>query len=1019
MPRLAPAIPRKLLSLFAAFGLTLSATAGAVHAQETKRSAPPPPAAAPPATTAPAPAANVPLPPPDPILRIEPGMHTAPIRRLAADAACTILATAADDKTVRLWSLPEIKRDAKSVDLAPRLLRTLRVPIGPGNDGKLFGVAMAADGSWVAAGGWDAAYTAERMNYVYVFDTASGRLLRRLGRLENVTKHLTVSPDGRYMAVALGGGQGVRVWEVASWRMVGRDTGYGGRDSYGAVFDTQNNLYVVASDGFVRRYQTTADGIKLEAREKAEGGADPFGIDVRNGQLAISYNDNGKVELLDPKTLKRVFNVDTANVNNGNLASVGWSLDGRRLYAGGKYDVAGTSPVRVWGDAGRGKGRDLQAGSPDTIIQVLPCGGAQGARSTGRVNAANLMIYGATDPAFGLIDEAGTRRIWQTSVQPDMRGKRSGNFFLSQDGRRVHFGLDQDGGTPVIFDLAAEQLMEVGSAPPEMADAEVKGLPVTDWINNGAPKFNGAKIELEVSETSRALAISPDKQRFVLGTEYSLRAYDAKGTQVWRKATPGVAWGVNITRDGKMLVAAFGDGTVRWHRLSDGQELLALFVHKHDRRWVVWTPKGYYMASPGAESLIGWHVNRGWTEAAAFYPADRFRDTFSRPDVVKRALETLDEAKAVDDANARARVNRAQEDVRALAPPVINILKPDDNGSFRSDQVTIEYVALSPTGKRITDIDVRVNNATLAARSAVPANSRSGEPIRMTLTLPPEDVVITLTAREGARASEPASLKLRWDGAKPGQARLPRLRAMFVGTNAYTSPNLKPLRFAAKDAMDLDKFFKSQAGRTYSNVETRLLADGKRSDILDALEWLEKGSAEGDINMIFLAGHGVTDEQQHFYYMAADSDPEKARASGVSRDELLRTIRNLKGARVVMLDTCHSGATMDAMPGESKVDMNRLANELGDRSLGVFLYASALGRQSSFEHPDWGNGAFTKALLEGLGGAADREKVGFVETDELGLYVRRRVLAMTRNRQEPVRIKPDAAPEMRLVALKQ
>ena len=114
-----------------------------------------------------------------------------------------------------------------------------------------------------------------------------------------------------------------------------------------------------------------------------------------------------------------------------------------------------------------------------------------------------------------------------------------------------------------------------------------------------------------------------------------------------------------------------------------------------------------------------------------------------------------------------------------------------------------------------------------------------------------------------------------------------------------------------------------------------------------------KGSREGDINLLFLAGHGITDDQYHFYYMAADSDPLKARATGVSRDEILRTIRNRKGAMVVMLDTCHSGATGDGST-VSRVDMNRLANELGDRTLGVFLYASALGRQFSHEHADGG-----------------------------------------------------------------
>jgi hypothetical protein len=82
----------------------------------------------------------------EPILRINPGMHTASIKRIGVDAKCTLLATASQDKTVRLWRLPEGK-----------LLRTLRPPMGPGNGGKVYAVALAPDGSWVAAGGVDGA----------------------------------------------------------------------------------------------------------------------------------------------------------------------------------------------------------------------------------------------------------------------------------------------------------------------------------------------------------------------------------------------------------------------------------------------------------------------------------------------------------------------------------------------------------------------------------------------------------------------------------------------------------------------------------------------------------------------------------------------------------------------------------------------------------------------------------------------------------------------------------------------
>ena len=116
-----------------------------------------------------------------------------------------------------------------------------------------------------------------------------------------------------------------------------------------------------------------------------------------------------------------------------------------------------------------------------------------------------------------------------------------------------------------------------------------------------------------------------------------------------------------------------------------------------------------------------------------------------------------------------------------------------------------------------------------------------------------------------------------------------------------------------------------------------------------------------------LAGHGVTDEKGYFYYLAADALPTNLRATAVGRDEVLRTIKNRKGAMVVMLHTCQSGASVDAsIPIGSPVDMNRLVNELGDKTLGVFLYASALGRQFSYEDARWGNGAFTKAMIEGV-----------------------------------------------------
>ncbi|MGO9171268.1 MAG: TIR domain-containing protein [Rhodomicrobium sp.] len=557
----------------------------------------------------------------DVFLRIEPGMHTAPIKRIGVDAAGTLMVTGSEDKMARLWALPEGGRGA------PALLRTLRMPIGEGNDGKVYATALSPDGKWVAAGGWDASWSIDKTMSVYIFEAATGRLATRLGRLGSAIPHLAFSPDGRRLAATLGGGEGLRLWETGSWRPLAEDKDYGGKQSYGAAFGGNGALYTVAYDGAIRRYGA---GGGLEAKATTQGGTRPFSIAVHpdGTKLAVGFTDVTAVEVYDSRTLKRLYAADTSGISGGDLGGVAWSADGARLYAGGRHQSSdGGLPLLIWQDAGRGRRSEAPL-SQNAIVQLLPCGDG--------------IAAGAQDPAFGLVAADGTKRVWQEGVTADMRGKLRDAFTLSADGARVRFGLGVGAASPVLFDLAAFELRDAPQAVSGLTAPKTSGIVVSDWENNTAPKLNGKPIALEAYETSRALAVAPDASRFALGAEYRLRAYRADGSELWNKAIPGIAYGVNISGNGKLVVAAYYDGTIRWHRLSDGQELLALFVHAKDRRFIAWTPQGYYAASPGGEDLIGWHVNRGFDTAPDFYPASTFASTFRRPDIVRAALGDLD-----------------------------------------------------------------------------------------------------------------------------------------------------------------------------------------------------------------------------------------------------------------------------------------------------------------------------------------------------------------------------------------
>src|SRR5688572_12701374 len=103
----------------------------------------------------------------EPILRVETGMHTTLIRRVVVDAPRNRLITASDDKTIRIWQMPEA-----------RLVSVLRVPIDKGHEGQLFGLAVSPDGKTVAAGGWTG-WDWEGVASIYLFDAASGALIKR------------------------------------------------------------------------------------------------------------------------------------------------------------------------------------------------------------------------------------------------------------------------------------------------------------------------------------------------------------------------------------------------------------------------------------------------------------------------------------------------------------------------------------------------------------------------------------------------------------------------------------------------------------------------------------------------------------------------------------------------------------------------------------------------------------------------------------------------------------------------
>ncbi|MFN4351003.1 MAG: hypothetical protein ACK4F6_09360 [Hylemonella sp.] len=924
--------------------------------------------------------------------------------------------TAAYDGSVRVW-------DVQTGEMLQRFFLPRGAPIS----NLLRGLAMAPDGQRIAVTGNN------MRRAIVILSLQTGRIERVITGTEN-SSILAWSQDGRFLAAGKPGvRQGVSVYSAADGKEVFRDADFPSAVT-GLEFRADGAFYAASWDNrgqtIVRLYKPDAGSFREAARKTPRWGDYRSHWDAAGKTILLGAHTR-----LDGETLEEVTHALNRSGMPPNVffSRVVQAPEGGQFFGTTWSLHSGQGFLRRWAGAHIVDKTD-QLRLPDAKVTDFA------------VTRKGEVVYLTEQGTVAMVD-ADFKLAWRVAADVADFQRRSQALKVTESGLVYLPVPGDDGKRDVAFNLAepgytSAQRLKVSWKEPSTSG---RGVGVLAWEGTANATVNGAPLPL-VGKTERSLSVAAHSTdgHVAVGSNWErLYKISGKGEQLWMKYLGSDVLAVNHIESRDLVVAATANGMLWVFRWSTGEQVMSYYLQPASKRWIAISSQGYYEASVGAEDSAGWILNPTAARAADFMPMSRFRGTLRLEGLAGKAWSLRSEREAVEGlkpqlapaqpvpvtatapmpvapvaattpappiASEGAAVQPAPESLVMSAsavslealPPRIEIVAPGYQVRSDTRQISIRFRVISAPEAPVTQVRTLLASGSSAQRNlAVGARAQDNGEREVTLEIPPEDTDIRLIAENRYGASVPTVIRVSYTGPRPGSGQ-GDLYVLAAGVSRYDNPDYN-LGLAAKDARDFVETLRKQRGAQYGEVHVRQLLDQEASrPALEAgLEWLRLSMKPRDTAIVFLAGHGFNDGPT-YYFMTRDANLQNLSQTALPFTSLRSTLTALQGRVMLFVDTCHSGNVIGRMTTRQARDSTSAVNEMASSENGLVVFASSTGGQFSQENAEWGNGAFTKAVVEGLQGAADFKKRGRITYKGLDAYVSDRVDELTRGEQTPV-----------------